>query len=92
MTTLLLKVNYGGLNKEDIEHQLYVMNHLRTSVNHERPRNDRMLAEGEVKIGKAWQNMQIWFVGHPRSEVAALPTQGRWDFRQTTHTLLLLAP
>ncbi|CAK9042813.1 unnamed protein product, partial [Durusdinium trenchii] len=28
--TLLLKVNYGGLNKEDIEHQLFVMNHLRT--------------------------------------------------------------
>eukprot|EP00434_Breviolum_minutum_P022240 symbB.v1.2.019628.t1/scaffold1616.1/size109294/4 len=29
--TLLLKVNYGGLNKEDIEHQLFVMNHLRLS-------------------------------------------------------------
>eukprot|EP00435_Cladocopium_sp_Y103_P032585 s3567_g8.t1 len=26
----LLKVNYGGLNIEDIEHQLFVMNHLRT--------------------------------------------------------------
>ncbi|CAE7620526.1 thrB [Symbiodinium microadriaticum] len=27
----LLKVNYYGLNLEDIEHQLFVMNHLRTS-------------------------------------------------------------
>eukprot|EP00933_Yihiella_yeosuensis_P029664 TRINITY_DN23297_c1_g1_i1.p1 TRINITY_DN23297_c1_g1~~TRINITY_DN23297_c1_g1_i1.p1 ORF type:complete len:363 (+),score=73.56 TRINITY_DN23297_c1_g1_i1:51-1139(+) len=30
-TTLLLKINYYGLSIEDLEHQLFVMNHLRSS-------------------------------------------------------------